>query len=78
MLYPSASFQLTQDRGIKLFEVTEAVALNTDCTVSSPDGRDQKLLLSCHAVLQIFSKQARVERRRKLKVHLQPIVTFCE
>ncbi|DBB18824.1 TPA: hypothetical protein ACH3X3_000415 [Trebouxia sp. C0006] len=39
MLYPSASFQLTQDRGIKLFE--------------------------------IFSKQARVERRRKLKEDMQ-------
>ncbi len=50
MLYPSASFQLTHDRGIKLFEVTKAVAaLNTECTASSPDGRDKKLLLNCHA-----------------------------
>ncbi len=79
MLCPSASFQLTQDRGIKLFEVTKAVAaLNTECKASSLDGRDKKLLLNCHAVLQIFSKQARVERRRKLKVHLQPLVPFCE
>lgn len=79
MLYPSANFQLTQDRGIKLFEVTKAVAaLNTECTASSPDGRDKKLLLNCHAVLQIFSKQARVERRRKLKVQSQPMGTFCE
>ena len=79
MLYPSASFQLTQDRGIKLFEVTKAVAaLNTECGASSPDGRDKKLLLNSHAVLQIFSKEARVERRRKLKVHLQQMVLFWE
>ncbi len=78
MLCPSASFQLTQDRGIKLFEVAKAVALNANCTASLLDGRDKELLLNCHAVLQIFSKQARVERRRKLKVHLQPMVPLYE
>ena len=69
MLCPPASFQLTQERGIKLFEVAKAVALNLKCTASSPGIHDKKLLLNWHAVLQIFSKEARVERRRKLKVH---------
>ncbi len=69
ILCPPASFQLTQDRGIKLFEVAKAVALNPNCTASSPDIHDKKLLSKWHAVLQIFSKEARVERRRKLKVH---------
>lgn len=54
-----------QDRGIKLFEVMH-LAWNRQAVARAHDHLPS---LKRDPLLQIFSKEARVERRRKLKVH---------
>ena len=65
-----ASLQLTSNRGIKLFEVCSDVVER-----SLPVLNQQQIAYYHPLLLQIFSKQARTERRRKLKVHLTSLRT---